>query len=236
MGCLASVSALGAALTLAAAGDDRLIIGTEASFPPYVMAAPDGTLSGFDLDLMTEICARTAMDCDWRLATFEELIPGVMEGRFDVALGGMAITPERLERVDFTEPYHFADDTEWFVGPPGAPAPDTARIAVQAGTLHEAYLRAEGLDYRAYSTEPAAIGALDRGQADLAFGPFEARDDLQPLFDAGGYDLLYDVHLTDAGTAIALCKGNDDLRRQLNDALAAMAADGTLDDLESRWF
>ncbi|MBK6468961.1 MAG: amino acid ABC transporter substrate-binding protein [Rhodobacter sp.] len=236
MACLASVSALGVALVLASGGDDHLTIGTEVPFPPYLVQAEDGALSGFDHDVMAEVCTRAAFDCDWQLATFDELIPGVMEGRFDVVLGGMAITPERLEKVDFTDPYHFADDTEWFIGPPGAPVPDRARTAVQAGTLHEAFLRQEGHDFRAYPTETAALRALTEGGADLAFGPFENRPDLAGLFAAGGFQLLYDVHLADEGTAIAVCKGNDALRTRLNGALQAMFDDGTMQILETRWF
>lgn len=236
MGCLASLSALGAAVVLAAAGDQPLRIGTEAPFTPYVMVAPDGSLSGFEFDLMTEVCARQALDCQWQLARFDELIPGLQEGRFDVVLGGMAITPERRARVDFTEPYHHADDVEWFIGRPGAPLPAAARIAVQAGTVHAAYLQARALDYRAYPTEGAVLDALAAGKADLAFGPFEARPELQTVFDAGGFDLLYDVTLTDEGTGMAVCKGNAPLLSDLNAALAAIAADGTLADLETRWF
>ncbi len=236
MACFASVSALGAALVLAAAGDDHLTIGTEAPFPPYVIQTAGGGIEGFDHDVMTEICLREAFVCDWQLVTFDELIPGVMDGRFDVVLGGMAITPDRREKVDFTLPYHHADDTEWFIGPPGAPLPEAARTAVQAGTLHETYLRQSGLEFRAYPTESATLQALISGQADLAFGPFESRDDLAAQFDAAGLQLLYDVQLSDEGTAMAVCKGNEALLTRLNAALSAMAADGTLAEFESRWF
>ncbi len=167
---------------------------------------------------------------------FEELIPGVMDGRFDVVLGGMAITPERRALVDFTIPHQQTDDTEWFVGHPGAPPPDSARIAVQSGTLHEAWLRDEGLDYRAYTTEDQTLAAVESGPADLAFGPYEIRPDLAPRFAAQGLDLLYEVQLGDEGTAMAVCKGNGDLLARLNGAIRGMQADGTMATLESRWF
>ncbi len=236
MGCFASLSALGAVLTLAAAGDDHLTIGTEAAFPPYVSQTAAGDLQGFDVDLMTGICTRQAFVCDWQLATFDELIPGVMDGRFDVVLGGMAITEERRAKVDFSEPYHQADDTEWFVGPAGAPQPPQAKTAVQAGTLHESWLRDQGLDYRAYPTEAAVLQALIEGHSDLAFGPFDNRADLSDFFTDKGLTWLYDVHLTDEGTAMAVCKGNDALRTRLNAAIQAMRDDGTLDTLDTRWF
>ncbi|MFZ1467532.1 MAG: transporter substrate-binding domain-containing protein [Paracoccaceae bacterium] len=236
MGCFATISALGAVVTLASGGDDRLTIGTENAFPPYVMQDEARGLHGFDVDLMTEICTRATFDCRWQVTTFDQLIPGVVEGRYDVVLGGMAITAERRALVDFSVSYQESGDTEWFIGHPGAPEPAVAKTAVQAGTRHESYLRAEGYRYRSYATEAAALQALAAGQADLAFGPYTGRPDLDGLFADEGFDWLYDAQLTDEGTGIAVCKGNVAVLTRLNTALDAMAADGTLDTLESRWF
>lgn len=236
MGCFATVSALGATLTFAAAGDGRLTIGTESPFPPYMVTEADGTLSGFEFQLMQEVCKRQSFTCDWKLAAFEELVPGVMAGRFDVVLGGMAITPERRKLVDFTEPYQQTDDTEWFIGHPGAPGPESAKIAVQSGTLHEAWLRNEALDFRSFTTEADALAAVNDGRTDLAFGPFEMRPDLTPFFTENGLEPLYQVPIGDEGTAMAVCKGNAELLTKLNAALTEMEADGTLALLESRWF
>lgn len=236
MACFASVSALGTALVLAAAGDEVVTIGTEVPFPPYVMQTADGGLEGFEYDVMQDICRREDWTCDWQLASFEELIPGLLDGRFDVVLGGMAITEERRRRVDFTLSYHDADDQEWFVGLTGAPPPAQARISVQAGTVHESYLRGAGLDYQAFPSETGALRAVIDGAADLALGPFENRDDLAPVLADAGLEPLYDVHISDDGTAMAVCKGNTELLDRLNAALAAMGDDGTLGFLETRWF
>lgn len=236
MACFASVSALGAVLTLAALGDEPVKIGTEAPFPPYLVVTDAGALDGFEYQLLQEVCLRENWTCDWAQVTFDELIPGVMDGRFDIVLGGMAITDERLERVDFSIPYHDADDTEWFVGKPGAPVPEQAMISVQAGTLHADYLRKNGLDHRSHSTETATLLAVIEDQADLAFGPFENRPDLEALLGGAGLELLYDVHVSDEGTAMAVCKGNEALLARLNTTLQAMLADGTIAEIESRWF
>lgn len=236
MGCFASVSALGAVLTLAAAGEDPVTIGTDAPFPPYVMLAEGGGLEGYEYELMQEICARATLGCDWQLAPFAELIPGVMDGRFDVVLGGMAVTPERREAVDFSFPYRQDGFTSWFVGPSGAPEPEASVTAVQSGTIHESYLRAEGLRFEAYHTEPETIDAVVSGKADLAFGPFEGRPDLADQFAAAGLQPLYDAYVPDDGTAMAVCKGNEALLGQLNAALEEMEKDGTLELLDERWF
>ncbi|PTE14284.1 substrate-binding periplasmic protein [Pseudogemmobacter blasticus] len=237
MACIGTISALGAVLTLASAGDDRsLAIGAEASFPPYVELAADGSLTGHDYELMQEICARLARQCDWQTVTFEELIPGVIEGRFDVVLGGMAITPERRRLVDFTTSYAPGGGLDWFVGPPEAPQPDKALISVEAGTIHESYLQAEGLSYHGYPTEFDALKAVAGGQADMALGPYQGRPELDELIYGKGLEFLLSVEIPDEGVGMAVCRGNTALLNDLNATLEAMRKDGALDALESRWF
>lgn len=242
MACFTSLSVLGAALVLAAAGDPSggpdkpaLVIGTDDSFPPYVLPLTEGGLEGYDIDVMSEICRRSGHDCTWQTATFDELIPGVISGRFDAAIGGIAITAERRALVDFTVPYADADEVEWFLGLPGAPPPEAAQTAVQSGTIHEAWLRGHGLAYRSFPTETEALAAVIQGRVDLALGPFSDRPDLEPMIRGAGLSYLYQIDIPDEGTGIVLCKGSD-LKDDFDAAIAAMRGDGTLDLFDSRWF
>lgn len=234
MACAGTIAGLVTGLFLAAT--EPVVIGTEAPFPPYSYLDEAGTLTGFDRDLMDEICLRAALNCSWQLANFDELIPGVMSGEFDIIIGGIAITEERQHLVDFSTPYDQSTPEEWYLGYPDAPPPEAAQISVQSGTVHEAYLRDHGLTYTAYATEPEALEALVNGAADLALGPFESREDIQGFVDAMGLDYLYSVNIPDHGIGMAVCKGNDDLLDRLNAALDAMSRDGTLDEINSRWF
>jgi polar amino acid transport system substrate-binding protein len=151
-------------------------------------------------------------------------------------LGGMAVTDERRGLVDFTASYHTTDDTEWYVGRPGAPPPDQATIAVQSGTVHHSHVVQKGYRYVSFPTEAEVLAAVTSGKADLAFGPYESRDDIVGEIASLGFEYLYSDHVPDDGVAMAVCKGNTDLLDSLNTALSAMKADGTLDDLEARWF
>jgi ABC-type amino acid transport substrate-binding protein len=185
---------------------------------------------------MDQVCARAELDCTWKLANFEDLIPGVMTGSFDVVLGGIAITDERRQLVDFTVSYRTTDPEEWYIGPPGAPAPSSALIAVQSGTVHETHLRDLGHRHLAFPTEPEVLEALRSGAADLAFGAFQTRKDVAAFMAAEGLDFLYADLLPDDGVGMAVCKGNDGLLDRLNAALASIGSDGTLAMLENRWF
>jgi polar amino acid transport system substrate-binding protein len=218
--CIGTISALVTGLTLASS--QPVIVATDAPFPQYTFIDQAGTITGYERDLMDEVCTRAKLDCSWVDTTFDQLIPGVMSGQFDVIIGGIAITDERRRLVDFTASYHATDDTEWYIGRPGAPDPDTAMIAVQAGTVHDSFLRGSGRRQLAFSTEDEVFAALADGRADLAFGAFEARDDLADLLAANGYDYLYSDEIPDDGIGMAVCKGNGPLLDSLNAALDGM--------------
>jgi polar amino acid transport system substrate-binding protein len=234
MPCLGTIAALAGGLMLASA--ETVVIGTDGPFPSYVLVDEAGTISGFERDVMDEVCLRAALVCDWELANFDQLIPGVMSGQFDIVLGGMAVTEARQKLVDFTTPYHGTDPEEWYIGRPGAPAPDLARIGVQSGTVHEAHLRGLGLAHVSFATEPEVLAALLAGQVDLALGPYQTRSDIGAFLIEHGFDYLYSEMIPDDGVAMAVCKGNDALLNALNLALADMRADGTLETYEIRWF
>jgi ABC-type amino acid transport substrate-binding protein len=234
MACAGTIASVVAGIVLASS--DPVVIGTDAPFPAYTYVDAAGEISGFERDLMDEVCLRAALTCTWERANFEELIPGVMSGRFDVVLGGMAVTDERRELVDFTAAYHSTDPEEWYVGRPGAPDPASARIAVQSGTVHEAHLQKLGLTHQSFATEPEVLAALSDGLVDLALGAFQNRSDLDDLFEAQGIGFLYSDLLYDDGVAMAVCRGNAMLLDSLDSALNSMRADGTIASLEARWF
>jgi ABC-type amino acid transport substrate-binding protein len=234
---MACVGAIAAAVTgLVLVSSEPVLIGTDAPFPAYTYVDAAGTITGFERDLMDEVCTRAALRCDWELVNFDQLIPGVMAGRFDVVLGGIAITEERRRLVDFTASYHGTDPYEWYIGRPGAAEPSAALVAVQSGTVQEAHLRAMGYRHVAFPTEPQVLAALEEGKVDLALGPFETRADVAEFVAANGLDFLYRELIPDDGVAMAVCKGNTDLLGTLNLALDGMRRDGTLASLEARWF
>jgi ABC-type amino acid transport substrate-binding protein len=234
MACAGAIASVMTGLVLAAS--EPVLIGTDAPFPEYTYVDAAGVITGFERDVMDEVCTRAALTCSWELANFDQLIPGVMAGQFDVVLGGIAVTDARRAMVDFTDPYHSTDPNEWYIGPPDAETPDAALVAVQSGTVQEAHLRTMGYDHVVFPTEPEVLQALRDGKVDLAFGPFQTRADIRAFLDQNGFDFVYSEVLIDDGVGMAVCKGNASLLTTLNLALDGMRRDGTLANLENRWF
>ncbi len=91
----------------------ELTIGTYANYPPWTITDDTGTLNGFEIDLMNDLCGRMETTCHIRLVDWEEVFPALSQGLIDAYIGSMSITAARRRLADFSIPYantpsHFA--------------------------------------------------------------------------------------------------------------------------------
>lgn len=84
---------------------ETLRIATESSYKPLSYTDADGNLIGFEIDLMNALCEEMKTECDISSQEWDGLIPGLQAKKFDAIIAGMSITPERLEKVNFSDPY-----------------------------------------------------------------------------------------------------------------------------------
>lgn len=84
---------------------DVIKVATESSYPPFSYMDASGKEAGFEIDLINALCTEMKATCEIRSQDWDGLIPGLKSKKFDAAIAGMSITPERLEVVDFTNPY-----------------------------------------------------------------------------------------------------------------------------------
>ena len=103
------ITCCAAAGLLAGAADARntLRVGTEPTFAPFeFMDTKSREFVGYDIDLIRTVADKAGYDIEVVNMGFDALIPGLAAGTVDVVAAGVSITPERAERVDFTEPYY----------------------------------------------------------------------------------------------------------------------------------
>ena len=100
---IALVFAAGA-LSTAAKDWTHVKIGVEGAFPPWNMMGPDGKLTGYDIDLTTDLCRRANVQCELIAQEWSSLIPSLQAGKFDLVLT-LGINEARRKVVDFTIPY-----------------------------------------------------------------------------------------------------------------------------------
>lgn len=82
----------------------RLQIGVSV-FAPWVSQNPDGDLEGFEIDVGRRLAQAMGVEPEFRVYVWDEIIDGLERGEIDMIAAGMAITPLRAMRVDFSEPY-----------------------------------------------------------------------------------------------------------------------------------
>ena len=80
-------------------------VALEGSYAPWNMTAPGGKMTGFEPELLEDLCRRIALRCVPVAQDFDGLIPGLQAGKFDVLMDALAITPEREQAIAFSRPY-----------------------------------------------------------------------------------------------------------------------------------
>lgn len=103
-------SGLAAAATLATglpsfAQAKKYVFATEGAFPPFNMTKPDGTLYGFEMDMLAEVAKRAGFEYELISQAWDGMIQGLIDGKYDAVVDSVTITDKRLEVVDFSLPY-----------------------------------------------------------------------------------------------------------------------------------
>jgi polar amino acid transport system substrate-binding protein len=75
------------------------------TFVPWAMRDKQGGLIGFELDVGNRLAQDLGVKYEPTPTAWDGIIPALLAGRFDFIIGGMSITPPRMEQVDFSEPY-----------------------------------------------------------------------------------------------------------------------------------
>jgi arginine/ornithine transport system substrate-binding protein len=224
----------------AGADDAALLrIGVQNERPPFSFADDEGELQGFDVEIAWALCATSKSECQLVPLEFTALLPALEEGR---------ITDERLQRVDFTDKYYQASNR--FVARQGTvsditPSGLTGKtIGVKRGTIHDRYLSdqlASTADIRRYGYSDEIFIDLALGRLDLTFADNITlsesflKTDLGAEFDFVG-PALSDPQWFGRGEGIAVRKGNDELLARLNRALREIRADGTYEEIRTKYF
>ena len=203
----------------------------------FVEVAGEGA-TGFSVDLAGEIAGRIGRSLQVTFEQFPDLFPMLDAGTADIAMSAISITPERRKEVDFSAPYF--DSGQSLLARKGSGIAGTADLKGRAvGAL-------EGSTNQKTAEAVPGVGRV------VTFA------DKEPMFDAllaGKLDAvvcdtpfaLYNAKLTGQTEVaetlttgdqygIALKKGNTELRAAVDDALAAIRADGTYDRLYAEYF
>jgi polar amino acid transport system substrate-binding protein len=221
---------------------------TETDYPPFDFAGSDGTPAGFNVDLARLICEEIKVACTIQQRRYDTLLASLNSNNGDAVIASIAETPEMRKRVDFSNPYYrtparFVARRDSDIDVVRPEALEGKKIAVVAGTAHEAYLKLlfTEAELHPYPNEEATRDALKKGEVDLLFG-----DGISLAFWLNGTDSsnccefrggpYTESRFFGEGVGIAVKRGNDLLRQAFNWALFRLWEKGRFTDLWLRYF
>lgn len=217
--------------------DNVLTMGTNAAFPPYEYVDDDGNIVGIDAEIAAAIAEKLGMELEIKDMEFDSLITACAGGSVDVVLAGMTVTDERKESVNFSDSY--ATGIQVIIVKEGSDIAayedlEGKMIGVQSGTTGDIYCTDEfGQDnVKQYANGALAVEALKNGQVDCVIIDNEPAK----AFVAANEGLkILDTEYVTEDYAIAIAKENTELLEKINEAMAELKADGTIDKIINKY-
>lgn len=214
--------------------DGTLTVVTSADYPPFEYLDGDD-IKGYDADLIREVGNRLGLDVEISNMAFDTLLTQVSGGAADVSISALTVTDDRLQDVDFTDPYYDSNLAVVVLGDSDIESVDDLKghaIGAQSGSSGEDWVK-ENVgddDYTPFQEMTDALASLRSGKVEaLVFDAPSAEN-----YVANGYTDCKVLETIPTGEQYAIAVNKDDaaLTEAINQALKDMEADGTLDELE----
>jgi polar amino acid transport system substrate-binding protein len=202
---------------------------------PYVYPDPNNPnkLIGFEIEVAQALADKLRVRAQMVQNQWDQLIPALERGNFDLILNGLEITPENQQRLTMSRPY-FVYAQQIMVRKNAADLPTVEglrgkMVGVLSGSAAQRLLeKTGGVDVRTYpgnvqSFEDLKARRVDAVVLDLPIALFYARD--QPELKLCGEPFAtgyYGIGMLPADTNLAV---------EVNTALTALIADGTLETI-----
>lgn len=220
-----------------------LVVGTNATYPPYEFIDETGEVIGFDIDLAYALAEKLGKKADIREFSFDALILNLQKNKIDCILAGVFITPEREEKIAMI-PYFGEQVTElgllfWNKIPP-CPY-DFSKykfIAVQTGTVQEKFVCSlDSVKIKSVESITDLVMELKYNKSDVVVVGPDLIGPLKKQFP----ELCVVMHpLPESwkvfGNGIGINKKNTALIKEVDKAILELKEEGVIDSLEKKWF
>lgn len=221
-----------------------LYVGTNPDFQPFEFTdETSGEVVGFDIDLINAIAEDQDLEIELQVLGFDALIPAVQTGTLDIVASGVTINDERLKSVDFSDPYinaglalAVAEGNDAITGEADLQG---KTVAVQIGTT--GYDKAQELLAAGILKEVKVLNTVDVVMLELINGGVDAVINDLPVTQAyatkqAGKIKIVGEPLTSESYGFVIKKGNTALQEKLNTGLKNVIANGTYDELMTKYF
>ena len=214
----------------------KLIMSTNAEFPPYEMTTDDGGFAGIDIEIAQAIAEKLGLELVIDDMDFNAALLAVQQGKSDMVMAGVTVDPARQKVMDFSNSYATGVQVI-IVKEDSNVTADTLgdfMIGTQKGTTSDIYCSDDfGAEHvTTYDSSITAVQALINGQVDCVVVD---NAPAQELVKANpGLKILETEYITE-NYAIGFNKGNTQLQEAVNKALAELTADGTIQKIIDKY-
>lgn len=214
----------------------KLIMSTNAEFPPYEMTTDDGGFAGIDIEIAQAIAEKLGLELVIDDMDFNAALLAVQQGKSDMVMAGVTVDPDRQKVMDFSNSYATGVQVI-IVKEDSNVTADTLgdfMIGTQKGTTSDIYCSDDfGAEHvTTYDSSITAVQALINGQVDCVVVD---NAPAQELVKANpGLKILETEYITE-NYAIGFNKGNTQLQEAVNKALAELTADGTIQKIIDKY-
>jgi len=215
-----------------------LVAGSSAEYPPFEYVA-DAKLVGYDVDMAEEITRRMGVKVAWEKIDFKGIVAALTAKRVDVLITALTWTPERAERIAFSDPYFDAGIgaiTQQSSSIRKVEDLAARKVGVQLGSSGERYVR-EAVGSKVgqlltYDSITLAINDLKNGRVEAVVNPlpvlrYAIRND-----SGFRYTPVWDTRVVGINTRLE----DKELLAEINRHLHELKSEGFLAKLETKWF
>jgi ABC-type amino acid transport substrate-binding protein len=225
----------------------KITVATEGAYPPFNYLDRKGLPAGFEMDLGQEACMRMKAECEFVAAKWDELVPGLLDKKFDIVMSSLEVNSERRRRLGLSRRYYLSPGAfiaakgQPFDGPPSLLR--NRKIGVQKDSMHLDWLDKSfrrSAQIKRYPTVDEALAALTREEVDAVFGDkvqlwLWSQKPEGKCCEVMGQDIK-DTQTLGVGVSAGIRREDVKLRDAFNKALGEMMADGTYKKLSEKYF
>lgn len=223
----------------------KIVVGTQVPYPPFEnLNLTTNELEGIDIEIMYYIADKLGVQIEWKMMDFDPLFAAVQTGQLDCAISSITITEERDEVNDFTIPYYVANQAVLVREESTIASIEDLygkKIITQLGTTGQYWVDAnlvdtnkiDADDHTKFADVPAAVLTVENNQQDAFVVD-------TPVAWKYANDTAYNLKVgfiiyTMEQYGILIPQGEPELKKAMDDAIAEMIADGTLEEIMLRW-
>ena len=219
------------------------VVGTDAAYAPFESQNEKGEIVGFDVDVVTAAAKKAGIEVKFVNTPWEGIFNALGQGDRDMVASAVTITDERKQTMDFSDPYF--DAQQLIAVKENSKVTKFAdlkklKIGVQTGTTgEEAVAKLVGKtnpNIKRFESTPLALKELESGGVDAVVADNGVVIHYVANNPGGKFKTVSDKDFVPEKYGIALKKGNTELQAKLNKGLADIKADGTYEQIYTKYF